>query len=170
MANTYIASYDFGTSGVKAVIFDCDKDKVIASCNAGYPLISPHPGWAEQNCDDYWDAVCIATKEAVKKAGVDKKDIKGVVFGTQGMGVIPIDENDNVLYNNITWLDGRAGKQAQKINEILGVEATSDKDVWPKFAWIKENLPDVYKRQGHIDRWQYSPDCSDRLIETVFQK
>lgn len=22
--------------------------------------------------------------------------------------------------------------------------------------------------EGHIDRWQYSPDCSDRLIETIF--
>lgn len=29
-------------------------------------------------------------------------------------------------------------------------------------------VPVYYCREKHIDRWRYSPDCSDRVIETVF--
>ena len=81
----YIAAYDFGTSGVKAVIVDYD-GKLIASSERGYPLLCPAHGFAEQNPEDYWQAVCGATQEVVKTSGIPKENVMGLAFSTQGMG------------------------------------------------------------------------------------
>jgi xylulokinase len=44
-----------------------------------------------------------------------------MVFTTQAMGIIPIDNQNNILCNNITWVDGRAEKQVKKLmNRFLG--------------------------------------------------
>ncbi|MGB4034526.1 MAG: FGGY family carbohydrate kinase, partial [Christensenellales bacterium] len=107
----YIISHDMGTSSVKAVLVDFN-GKIVASCSADYPTYYPHPAWVEQNPDEYWTGVCQATQGLLQKTGVDKKDIKGMVFATQAMGIIPMSEDGKTLYNNISWVDGRAEKQA----------------------------------------------------------
>ena len=75
------------------------------------------------------------------------------------MGIIPIDETGKVLHDNITWVDGRAEKQAQWLMKrflgkavfkaIVGIEITG-KDVVPKLIWLKEKLPDVYAKTHKV--------------------
>ena len=62
----------------------------------------------------------MTSKAVVAKAGIKPEDVKGIVFSTQAQGVIPVDEQGNNLMNNITWVDGRAEEQAQKIMNRLG--------------------------------------------------
>ena len=52
----YLIGIDIGTSGTKSVLFDT-LGSVIASATAEYPLSQPHNGWAEQNPEDWWEAV-----------------------------------------------------------------------------------------------------------------
>ena len=57
-----ILAYDFGTSGVKAALVDFD-GTLLGHEERGYPLISVATGYAEQEPEAYWNAVCEATKE-----------------------------------------------------------------------------------------------------------
>ena len=47
MANFLVCS-DVGTSGTKAVVMD-DEGSVLGSHSIEYLLLTPRPGWAEQN-------------------------------------------------------------------------------------------------------------------------
>ena len=57
---------DIGTSACKVAVFNREGE-VIASGNGGYQVYYPHPGWAEQNPDEWWSAVCSAIGDVLKK-------------------------------------------------------------------------------------------------------
>ena len=149
MGKQYIASYDFGTSGVKAVLVGVD-GRVASHATSNYPLLTPKVGWAEQEPEKYWEAVCKATGEAVRKAEIDPADVIGVVFGTMWKGVIPIDKEGNALHNCIIWLDARAEKQAKELNERMGTDRFCAQDYWTKLMWLKEEHPDLYEQADCI--------------------
>ena len=144
-----IASYDFGTSGVKAVLVD-GSGKVKGYSSESYPLLSPQPGWAEQVPGDYWTAVCKATRAVVAQTGVRSDQIKGLVFGAMWKGIIPIDRYGNELHNCIIWLDGRAGKQARELNERMGTQRFCAQDYWPKLMWLRDERPEIYEKSVYI--------------------
>ena len=107
-------AYDVGTSSVKSILVDT-AGTIHASAIEEYPLQMPNPGWVEQNPEDYWNAICKATKHLVADSSVALKDIKGIVFTTQAMGIIPVNKAGEILHPNISWVDGRAEKQALSI-------------------------------------------------------
>ena len=53
----YLLGIDIGTSACKAAVFD-QNGEVVASASEEYPVDYPRPGWAEQNPEDWWHAVC----------------------------------------------------------------------------------------------------------------
>ena len=140
MSSKYVIAFDFGTSGVKAVIVSLNGE-VIGTGMGRYSLILNNDGWAEQVPDEYWLGVCEATKDAIKTSGVSKEDLAGLAFGTMWKGIIPVNKDGKVLRNSIIWLDCRAEVQAQKINKKFGTELYSGGDYWPKLMWVKENEP-----------------------------
>lgn len=154
----YVISHDMGTSSDKAVLVDFDGN-IIASAAEPYPTYYPFPAFVEQNPDDYWNGVCTASKKVLDKAKIDPKDVKGIVFSTQAMGIIPVDKTGKVLHPNITWVDGRAEKQAQSIMSKLGGKRIFSlfsgtpimgKDVIAKLIWLKEERPDVYNNAKYF--------------------
>ncbi len=154
MDYTYFIAHDLGTSGVKSILIN-QTGEIKAHSIVAYPLQMPKPGWVEQKPEDYWNAVTKSTKSLIDQSNVDIKFIKGIVFTTQAMGIIPVDVDGNVLHPNISWVDGRAEKEAVKLmnkflhkkvfKTIVGIEITG-KDVIPKLMWIRDNLPEIYKK------------------------
>ncbi|MEZ5008707.1 MAG: FGGY-family carbohydrate kinase [Chitinophagales bacterium] len=154
MNTSFFIAHDFGTSGVKSIIIN-QIGEIIADTIETYPMQMPKPGWVEQRPEDYWNAVTKATRKLVEMSEVDIALIKGIVFSTQAMGVIPIDKEGNVLHPNISWVDGRAEDEARQLMKkflgkkvfkaIVGIEITG-KDVLPKLLWIKNKLPDIYQK------------------------
>lgn len=154
----YILAHDLGTSSDKAVIVDYD-GRVVESTTCPYPTYYPKPAWVEQNPEDYWTAVSTSCRRVIEKSGIDKEEIKGMVFSTQGLGVIPVDRDGRALYNNITWADGRAQAQADRAMNRFGGKAIftmlsgtpiTGKDSTAKILWIKEVRPDIYEKTYKI--------------------
>lgn len=148
----YILSHDIGTSSDKAVLVDF-KGNVVATATSPYKTYYPNPAWVEQNPEDYWKAVTVTTKALIRDNNLDNNEIKAVVFSTQAQGIIPVDITGQVLYNNITWVDGRAQKQAKAIMNKLGgrkifslIAGTPimGKDCIAKIVWLKEERPEIY--------------------------
>lgn len=158
MSTKYIIAHDVGTSCDKAVLITTT-GKVCYSASEEYPLYTPYPNWVEQNPDDYWNAVTKATRSVMEQSGASPEDIIGIVYTTQAMGIIPIDKTGTTLRPNITWVDGRAEKQAIKImnkfisakvfKSIVGIRLMG-KDVIPKLLWIKEEEPQIYKQTEYF--------------------
>ncbi len=149
----YIISHDVGTSSNKAVIVGLD-GKIEAYCTEAYSISYPKINWAEQNPEDYWDAVCKSTRRVLKKTGISPSDIAGVVFTTQTIGIIPMGKDKKNIYPAIIWMDGRASKQADEIMNKFGGKrlfstiagtALSGKDGLSKLLWIKQNKPNIYE-------------------------
>ena len=170
----YIISFDMGTSSNKAVLVDYS-GKIIAQSRADYGMSYPYPAWAEQNPNEYWAGVCKSSKELLSKTGIKKEDVKGIVFATQAMGVIPVDEEGEILYPNISWVDGRAQRQADsimrkfggpKIFTLFSGTPIMGKDVVAKIMWVKEERPDIYKRTKYfLDVNGYlKMKCTGRMV------
>lgn len=170
----YFLAYDVGTSSVKAILVDI-AGEICASAIEEYPLFTPHQGWVEQAPEDYWTAICKATKTMTKSAGVALENIQGLAFTTQAMGVIPVSKEGKVLYRNITWVDGRAEDQAVQtmrrfggkaiFKAIVGVEITG-KDVIPKLIWLKEKHPEIWEKTHKVlDVNGYLKyKCTDKMV------
>ena len=61
MADSVWMGVDVGTSGVKANLVARD-GQVLASALAPLAMSTPHPGWAEQDPDAWWDAALAAIR------------------------------------------------------------------------------------------------------------
>ncbi len=148
----YILAYDVGTGGTKAVLTDTEGN-VHATAFAPYPVHYPRPDWAEQEPEDWWNAVVATTRQVLERSGVAPKEILAVVFATQMLGIVPMGRDGEVLRRAIIWLDGRAPQQATRIMrrfggrrifaQIAGAEI-SGKDGLPKLLWLKENESHIY--------------------------
>jgi len=148
-----LIGHDVGTGGSKAVLADTDGN-VIARAFEPYEVKYPKPGWAEQDPQDYWRAVTSNTRQLLSDSGVDPASVKGMGFAGQMLTFVPVDAEGTPLRAAITWLDSRADEQARRLIRRLGGKRIfsliagalpSGKDVVCKYAWLKENEPDVFR-------------------------
>lgn len=148
---------DIGTSACKIAVFE-KNGTVIAAGTGDYPVYYPQPGWAEQNPDEWWTAVCETIKTLLEKNHIDAQEIAGVGIDGQSWSAIPIDKEGNVLANTPIWMDTRAQDICDRINREIGEEnifALTGNSLQPsyttaKILWYKENLPQMYEKIDKI--------------------
>ena len=142
---------DLGTSAVKLLLMD-EKGKIHNVVSKEYPLFFPHPGWSEQNPEDWYNKSMEGIKELI--ADADKSQIAGISFGGQMHGLVVLDENDQVIRPAILWNDGRTSKECDYLNHTIGQDKLSEYTAniaftgftAPKILWMKENEPENFKR------------------------
>jgi len=152
---------DLGTSTAKAAIFDEETGRLVAYASREYPTYHPKPGWAEQDTSDWWTVVVTVIREAVGKAGIDPKSIKGISVSSHREAVALVDSEGKALGRVIIWLDKRSIPQAQWIIENFDIKEIYEKTglvVDPTFTatkllWLKENLPEVLRKA----KWALQP-------------
>ncbi|MGB1289216.1 MAG: xylulokinase, partial [Aggregatilineales bacterium] len=150
MAN-YILAHDLGTTGNKATLYDRDGQLINSSFYA-YETEYAHTGWAEQNPEDWWQAICVSTKQLLKQATVRGDDIACITFSGQMMGCVPLDKNARPLRKAIIWADQRATVQEAWLRERVDAAALyritghrlSASYSLPKMLWLRDNQPDIY--------------------------
>ena len=99
---------DLGTSAVKLLLMDA-QGSIQKIVSREYPLYFPHPGWSEQNPEDWYEQTIEGIRELL--AGTDKEQVAGISFGGQMHGLIILDEKDQVIRPAILWNDGRSIKR-----------------------------------------------------------
>ena len=149
--SSIVIGIDVGTGGCKVAAFDL-RGRLITESFKEYPVHHPRVNWAEQDPDEWWNAVCRALREVTSK--VTSGDIIAVGLTSQREAFVPIDKRGRKLYNSIIWLDMRAIRQADEIRrrisqeEVLKITGVPIDHIFsaPKLLWIKENLPNVFKK------------------------
>lgn len=148
---TYIIAHDLGTTGNKATLYDKD-GQLVGSAFFGYDTDYAHTGWAEQHPDDWWQAVCISTKQLLKDTAIGKEDIACITFSGQMMGCVPLDKNAKPLRKAIIWADQRSVVQEQWVAEriapadvyrITGHRLSASYSL-TKMLWLRDHQPEIY--------------------------
>ncbi|MBD3193867.1 MAG: carbohydrate kinase [Candidatus Lokiarchaeota archaeon] len=157
-----ILTFDLGTTGNKAAIFD-ENLKLIAKSKVDYPIYYPKKGWAEQDAEDYWKSMKETTSDLLKQTNSNPQEIKAIICDCQMNCTVPINSNGVPLMRCISWLDVRAapttkifrkgllkvsgfgvGKLLMFIKETGGAPGINGKDPISHILWIKNNNPEIY--------------------------
>jgi L-ribulokinase len=113
-----VAGVDFGTLSVRVSIVDSERG-LLATALAEYPLHRKRedPEYATQSHDDQMRALAVATREAVRLAGISGDQVQALAIDTTGSSVIPVGKNLEPLDEYYLWCDHRAKAEAAEITE-----------------------------------------------------
>ncbi len=151
----YYIGIDLGTSAVKLLLMRGD-GKIANFVSREYPISIPHPGWSEQNPED-WIAQTIAGIQLLVQ-DVDRSQVAGISFGGQMHGLVVLDKNDKVIRPAILWNDGRTFQEVDYLNNVVGREKLSALTAniafagftAPKLLWMRSNEPERFARIDKI--------------------
>lgn len=154
---------DVGTASARAGIFT--PDGVMLGCGTReIRIYRSQNDFVEQSSDDIWRACCAAVKEAKSQAGINPNYVRGIGFDAT-CSLVALDAQDRPVsvsptgrdeQNVVVWMDHRAVEQAQRINAtahhvLRYVGGTISPEMQsPKLLWLKENLPDTWRRSARF--------------------
>lgn len=170
MHQTYIMSFDIGTTSAKTCLFRLDETLALMDSQVeGYPLLTTQDGGSEQRVDDWWQAICRGTQTVLARTGISKTAIEALSFCCQMQALILVDEEGNAIRNPMGYMDGRAtdifnrdfacgfprieNLNAKKLLTSLwitgGAAATAKDPLW-KYHWVKENESTLFAK---VHKW-----------------
>ena len=147
---------DLGSSSVKVSVMNGESGECLAT--AFHPekemeIIALHPGWAEQEPENWWENLKTAISSCTRKLGKRKEDIGAVGISYQMHGLVIIGKELKPLRPSIIWCDSRAVAIGEKALNILGKDFclshllnSPGNFTAAKLAWVKENEPEVFSR------------------------
>jgi xylulokinase len=157
-----VLAVDLGTSGPK-VAFVAATGEVVDTDYESTRLILTEDGGVEQDPDDWWRAITVATRRMVERGAVPPDDVVGVCCTAQWMGTVAVDAGGRHLMNSLIWMDARGaeympevtsgvvsvqGYEPRKITRWIkvsgGAPGHSGKDPTAHILWIRHHRPDVY--------------------------
>lgn len=146
---------DVGTSGVRVLAVDSDGN-VIAEATASHPLLTPQPGWTEQNPADWWRSSCTALTTITQ--ALAGHTIVAIGMAGQMHGMTPLDSTGEVVRPAILWNDQRTGAAADTITERVGRQTLIDRGgnpaitgfQLPKLVWLRDNEPEAFARTAQV--------------------
>ncbi|MGV9172384.1 MAG: xylulokinase [Promethearchaeia archaeon] len=160
----YILAHDHGTSGSKAALVSTT-GQVVGFEFEEVPLYLPSQGAAEQDPDDWWNALKNTVTRLLEKNLVPIDDIVGFCNTSQWSGTVPVDKDGNHLYNGIIWMDTRGAPYILKQHKALitvsgyslrkmlkwiriagGGPTASGKDPIAHILWLRNEKPDIYEK------------------------
>jgi xylulokinase len=147
---TQLVGLDVGTTGVKALALSPEGD-VLARAEESYGLSTPHPGWAEQDPEDWWQA----TERALAALGGEPAAIG---LSGQMHGLVVLDDRDRVLRPAILWNDQRTEAECVEIEKRVGlarlIQLTGNRALTgftaPKLLWLRRHEPTTYAQVAHV--------------------
>ncbi len=151
---------DCGTESVRGAVFNTE-GKLLHSEEKQYRTCFPHPGWAEQKPDDWWQSFLAVVRNIVQNSGIDPRSIVSLALDTTSCTVVLLDEHFNPLRNALLWMDVRSFEQAARIAEsgmdalkYNGYGSVSAEWMPCKLLWLKENEGELYCQASRICEFQ----------------
>ncbi|SEB75970.1 FGGY family of carbohydrate kinases, N-terminal domain [Paramicrobacterium humi] len=152
-----IIAHDLGTTGNKASLHD-DTGRLLSAVTVSYGAHFADGGVAEQNPDDWWNAIVEATRRLLAASDTDARQVTGLVVSGQMMGAVLLDPSYQPVRPAIIWADTRSAAQTAQLEERIGTERAyrlTGHRINPtysieKIMWVRDNEPDVFDRVRHV--------------------
>ena len=163
MSREHILAVDLGTSGPKVALVSMEGRIADAEFRPVRLLLAPG-GAAEQDPDEWWRAVCEASRAVVGRGAVAVEDIVAVACTAQWSGTVAVDVEGHHLMNAIIWMDTRGApyiaqvaggpirfsgygvhKALRWVHLTGGVPSTTGKDPLAHILYLKHQRPEIYR-------------------------
>ena len=146
---------DYGTGGCKVTVLGED-GSFVGEASVEYTTYHDHPGWSEQEPQDWWTSLCEALKKLQGK-GVDLKSIAACALDGSTHNAVLMDGAFRPVRRTIMWTDQRATSECEALKAGWGEKIFSTcyqmpAPTWtlPQMMWLKANEPDVLKKTEHV--------------------
>jgi xylulokinase len=144
---------DIGTTSTIGILIDTD-GRTLALASRPTDLHSDHPGWAEEDPEQWWRNTCAVARELLQRSGRQGRDVAAV--GVTGMlpAVVLLDGADRLLRRSIQQSDGRTGREVEELRAEFDpaefVRRTGNginqQLVAAKLRWLERHEPEVFAR------------------------
>lgn len=147
----YVIGLDIGTTSTIGILIRLPAE-VVRLVSLPVTLTSRHPGWAEENPEEWWSNVCSITRELVKTEGLKTNQLAGI--GVAGMvpALVVLDSGGHILRPSIQQSDGRCGEEVgllrREIDERSFVDIAGNgitqQLIAAKLRWLERHEPAVF--------------------------
>jgi xylulokinase len=150
-----VLGLDLGTSGVRAVAVDTTGE-LIGETSRPYSLLTPRPGWTEQNPGDWLRSSLEALRELAGK--LEGSEVLALGLSGQMHGMVPLDRHGQVVRPAILWNDQRTGRAVTEIEAKVPREELISRTGNPaitgfqlsKLVWLRSEEPENFSRTRHV--------------------
>ncbi|PYP78397.1 MAG: xylulokinase [Gemmatimonadetes bacterium] len=155
MAESVFLGLDVGTSGVKAILVAPSGD-VVASATSPLTMATPHPGWAEQDPEAWWQAALTSIATVRKRPGAR---IAAIGISGQMHSSVFLDRAGEVIRPALLWCDGRTTAECAEITSRVGGEErlrdlasnpALEGFTLPKVLWLRRHEPEAFARLATV--------------------
>lgn len=151
-----IIGLDIGTTGCKSIAFN-QEGAILAQHALEYPILTPHPNWAEQDAEQVFQLAwqCL---QAITAQIKDSDPPTAIALSCQGEAVIPVDKQGKALRPAILGMDTRTEAENHWLCETFGTEKlfkctgmpVHTINTLPKLLWLKNHEPDMFNNSSHF--------------------
>ena len=144
---------DIGTTSNIGILIDAD-GRTLATASRPVTLHADHPGWAEEDAEDWWRNVCAVCRELVDRTGIDAGEIAGI--GVTGMlpAVVLLDGDGQPVRRSIQQSDGRVSREVAEMAAETDAAAFLQRTgngitqqlVGTKLRWLAKHEPETLDR------------------------
>lgn len=148
-----VIGLDIGTTSTIGILIEMP-NTILGLASQEVTLSSPHPGWAEENPDQWWSNVCKIIAELLSKNNRRPESISAI--GVTGMlpAVVLLDDEGMILRPSIQQSDGRCGKEVADLRTewdersfiAKAGNGINQQLVSAKLRWIEKHEPGVFSR------------------------
>ncbi|MXP65812.1 ribulokinase [Roseomonas sp. M0104] len=179
-----VVGVDVGTGSARAGAFTLD-GAMLGQAVQPIRMWRPAPDHVQQSSENIWASVCAAVRGAL--AGLAEARVRGIGFdATCSLVVVDaagrpvsISPDGSPEQDVVVWMDHRAEAQAARINagdhdvlRYVGGRISLEMQT-PKLLWLKENLPEAWRRAAHFFdlpdylTWRATGSLTRSLCSTV---
>ena len=158
----HVATADGGTESLRARIYR-DDGTCVGSASEHYRTDFAAGARAEQQPEDWWQALGSAMRGAMADAGIAADEVDALAIDTTSCSVVALDEAGDPLRPAIIWMDVRASEEAADVlatgDAALELNGDGHGPVsaeWmiPKALWLRRHEPEVFQRAATICEYQ----------------
>lgn len=160
MSKKYLMGIDEGSQSAKITIFDMEGNIVCEGKSPLKPYNLPKPGYVEHPDDDWWDAICKASKNCMAKFKGDPTDIVGIGLCTIRCCRAYLKEDGTLAQPALSWMDIRLSQPYTHENPDVKYIVASSGYITHRLTGEKKDTIANYEYGWpvDVDNWKWSDD------------
>jgi xylulokinase len=151
----YTLGLDIGSSAIKVSVLDVETGRCVGSavCPVNeMEISSPHPGWAEQAPQEWWNNAALAIWQVMKENNIRPSAVAAIGIAYQMHGLVAVDRHLQPLRPAIIWCDSRAVESGKSLFSRAGEDKCRDRVLnspgnftLSKLYWLKNHEEELYR-------------------------
>lgn len=160
MSKKYLMGIDEGSQSAKITIFDTEGHIVCEGKHPLRPYNLPKPGYVEHPDDDWWDAICAASKKCMDKFEGDPADILAIGLCTIRYCRAYLKADGTLAQPALSWMDIRVSQPYDFSNDECAYIVGSSGYITHRLTGEKKDSVSIYEGGWPIDvdNWKWSDD------------